>query len=172
MNTTTVKKPTWKDTLKAITRPKVAIMLALGFSSGLPFMLTGNTLGFWLREGGIELATIGFASWVGLAYSLKFLWAPLVDKMDAPIVGKWLGRRRGWMLISQILVAIGLLTMSIMGPATDFMTFMAVALIVAFASATQDIVVDAWRIESSSASEDMALLSSERLLYDLRIISA
>lgn len=161
--TTTVKKtkkPSWTQTLRAITRPKVAVMLALGFSSGLPFMLTGNTLGFWLREGGIELATIGFASWVGLAYSLKFLWAPLVDKMDAPLVGKWLGRRRGWMLLSQVLVAIGLFGMSALGPSGDFMTFIALALVVAFASATQDIVVDAWRIEVSDASEDMALLSS------------
>jgi PAT family beta-lactamase induction signal transducer AmpG len=148
------------DTVRAITRPKVAIMLALGFSSGLPFMLTGNTLGFWLREGGIELATIGFASWVGLAYSLKFLWAPLIDKTNAPIVGKWLGRRRGWMLISQVLVGLGLLGMSFIGPSADFMTFIGFALIVAFASATQDIVVDAWRIEVSDASEDMALLSS------------
>lgn len=135
-------------------------MLALGFSSGLPFMLTGNTLGFWLREGGIELATIGFASWVGLAYSLKFLWAPLIDKVNAPVIGKWLGRRRGWMLISQVLVAIGLIGMSIVKPEGGLMPFISLALLVAFASATQDIVVDAWRIEVSDASEDMALLSS------------
>ncbi|KYG67006.1 MFS transporter [Bdellovibrio bacteriovorus] len=162
MAATTAKKskPSWTQTLRAITRPKVAIMLALGFSSGLPFMLTGNTLGFWLREGGIELATIGFASWVGLAYSLKFLWAPLIDKVNAPIVGKWLGRRRGWMLISQVLVAIGLIGMSIVKPEGGLMPFISLALLVAFASATQDIVVDAWRIEVSDASEDMALLSS------------
>lgn len=162
MAATTAKKPkpSWTQTLRAITRPKVAIMLALGFSSGLPFMLTGNTLGFWLREGGIELATIGFASWVGLAYSLKFLWAPLIDKVNAPIIGKWLGRRRGWMLISQILVAIGLIGMSILKPEGGLIPFISLALIVAFASATQDIVVDAWRIEVSDASEDMALLSS------------
>lgn len=154
------KKPSWSQTLRAITRPKVAIMLALGFSSGLPFMLTGNTLGFWLREGGIELATIGFASWVGLAYSLKFLWAPLIDKVNAPIIGKWLGRRRGWMLISQVLAGVGLLGMSIVKPEGGLLPFIGLALLVAFASATQDIVVDAWRIEVSDASEDMALLSS------------
>jgi PAT family beta-lactamase induction signal transducer AmpG len=146
--------------MRALTRPKVAIMLALGFSSGLPFMLVGNTLGFWLRESGIELALIGFLSWVGLAYSLKFFWAPLVDKVDAPLLGKWLGRRRGWMFLSQILIGLCLVGMSIVKPEGGLALFTGLAAIAAFASATQDIVVDAWRIEISDASEDMALLSS------------
>lgn len=153
-------KPSWSQTLKAAFRPNVAIMLALGFSSGLPFMLVGNTLGFWLRESGITLATIGFLSWVGLAYSLKFIWAPLIDKVDAPLVGKWLGRRRGWMLISQVLIGAALLGMSILKPEGGLMLFTGLAAIAAFASATQDIVIDAWRIEASEASEEMALLSS------------
>ncbi|WP_350159299.1 MFS transporter [Bdellovibrio sp. 22V] len=148
------------QTLRAVTRPKVAIMLALGFSSGLPFMLVGNTLGFWLRESGITLATIGFLSWVGLAYSLKFLWAPLIDKANAPLIGKWLGRRRGWMIVSQILIAVGLFGMAAIKPEGGLMIFTGLAALAAFASATQDIVVDAWRIEVSDASEDMALLSS------------
>ncbi|MEK2643987.1 MFS transporter [Bdellovibrio sp. BCCA] len=162
MTTATKKstKPSWMQTLRAVTRPKVAIMLALGFSSGLPFMLVGNTLGFWLRESGITLATIGFLSWVGLAYSLKFLWAPLIDKADAPLIGKWLGRRRGWMVVSQILVALGLLGMAMVKPEGGLWLFTGLAALAAFASATQDIVVDAWRIEVSDASEDMALLSS------------
>lgn len=151
---------TWLDTLKSLARPKVAIMLALGFSSGLPFMLVGNTLGYWLRESGIELATIGFLSWVGLAYSLKFLWAPLIDKVNAPIFGSLLGRRRGWMLIAQILIGICLIGMSLLKPQGGLMAFTALAALAAFASATQDIVVDAWRIEISDISEDMALLSS------------
>nr|BFD58186.1 MFS transporter [Bdellovibrio sp. CKG001] len=160
---TTVKKSrrlSWMDTIRSLARPKVSIMLALGFSSGLPFMLVGNTLGYWLRESGIALATIGFLSWVGLAYSLKFLWAPLIDKMDAPLVGRWLGRRRGWMIISQVLVGLCLLGMSYVKPEGGLMLFTLLAAIAAFASATQDIVVDAWRIEVSDASEDMALLSS------------
>ncbi|WP_155722549.1 MFS transporter [Bdellovibrio bacteriovorus] len=135
-------------------------MLALGFSSGLPFMLVGNTLGFWLRESGITLATIGFLSWVGLAYSLKFLWAPLIDKANAPIIGKLLGRRRGWMVLSQILIGAALFGMSVIKPEGGLMLFTGLAALAAFASATQDIVVDAWRIEVSDASEDMALLSS------------
>nr|WP_253696566.1 MFS transporter [Bdellovibrio bacteriovorus] len=153
-------KPSWTQTLRAVTRPKVAIMLALGFSSGLPFMLVGNTLGFWLRESGITLATIGFLSWVGLAYSLKFLWAPLIDKANAPIIGKLLGRRRGWMVLSQILIGAALFGMSVIKPEGGLMLFTGLAALAAFASATQDIVVDAWRIEVSDASEDMALLSS------------
>lgn len=162
MTATTKKstKPSWTQTLRAVTRPKVAIMLALGFSSGLPFMLVGNTLGFWLRESGITLATIGFLSWVGLAYSLKFLWAPLIDKANAPIIGKLLGRRRGWMVLSQILIGGALFGMSVVKPEGGLMLFTGLAALAAFASATQDIVVDAWRIEVSDASEDMALLSS------------
>lgn len=152
-------KVSWKDVLKSMSRPKVAVMLALGFSSGLPFMLVGNTLGFWLREGGITLATIGFLSWVGLAYSLKFLWAPIIDKVRFPVLGKWLGLRRGWMMATQLLVAAGLLGMAYLKPEGGIEAFTALAALAAFASATQDIVIDAWRIEISDASEDMALLS-------------
>lgn len=153
------KSLSWIDTLKALTRPKVAIMLALGFSSGLPFMLVGNTLGYWLRESGVALATIGFLSWVGLAYSFKFLWAPLIDKVKPPLIG-FLGIRRSWMLLSQVLVAVCLVCMAIIKPEGGILAFTALAAIAAFASATQDIVIDAWRIEASEASEDMALLSS------------
>lgn len=154
------RRLSWMDTIRSLARPKVSIMLALGFSSGLPFMLVGNTLGFWLRESGIALATIGFLSWVGLAYSLKFLWAPLIDKLKVPIFGSWLGLRRGWMIVSQILVGLCLLGMSFLKPEGGLLLFTLLAAIAAFASATQDIVVDAWRIEVSDASEDMALLSS------------
>src|SRR5207253_3682236 len=94
------------------------------------------------------LKAIGFLSWVGLAYSFKYLWAPLVDRLDAPFVGRWLGRRRGWMLIAQVLVGAGLITVAIVGPKGGLGLLGAFALVVAFASATQDIVVDAWRIES------------------------
>src|SRR5499427_6514045 len=101
-----------RDVLASLGQPKVAVMLMLGFSSGLPFMLSGNTLGYWLREEGTSLGAIGFLSWVGLAYSLKFLWAPLVDRLDAPLFGR-LGRRRGWMLTTQVVVAFGLLALSV-----------------------------------------------------------
>lgn len=172
MSTTTAKpKLSWIDTLKSLKQPKVGVMALLGFSSGLPFLLVGNTLGFWLRESGITLATIGFLSWVGLAYSFKFLWAPLIDKTDAPILGKLLGRRRGWLLLSQIAVGAALIGMSIIKPEGGIMLFTALAAVAAFASATQDIVVDAWRIEVSENSEEMSLLSSAyQLGYRIAIL--
>src|ERR1044072_4826657 len=107
MTETTKPSPRKPHVLASLGQPKVAVMLMLGFSSGLPFFLSGNTLGFWLRDAGTTLAAIGFLSWVGLAYSLKFLWAPIIDRVDAPIVGR-LGRRRGWMLVSQLCIALGL----------------------------------------------------------------
>src|SRR6202030_3575628 len=88
-----------RDVIASLRQPKVAVMLMLGFSSGLPFLLTGNTLGYWMRDEGTTLGAIGFLSWVGLAYSLKFLWAPLIDRLDAPVVGR-LGRRRGWVIVT------------------------------------------------------------------------
>jgi MFS transporter, PAT family, beta-lactamase induction signal transducer AmpG len=153
-------RPGWREVLRRLTRPKVAIMLALGFSSGLPFMLVGNTMGYWLREGGIELAAIGFLSWVGLAYSLKFLWAPLVDRLDAPLLGRWLGRRRGWMAIAQIAVMAALAGMAWVRPEGGLLAFGTMALVAAFASATQDIVVDAWRIESADSGSELGLLTA------------
>jgi PAT family beta-lactamase induction signal transducer AmpG len=134
-------------------------MLALGFSSGLPFLLTGNTLGYWLRDEGTTLQAIGFLSWVGLAYSLKFLWAPIVDRVDAPIFGRF-GRRRSWMLLTQALVAAGLLGLSAWGPRHGLTTVGALALLVAFSSSTQDIVIDAWRIEAARDSDELGLLSA------------
>ncbi|GAA4857964.1 AmpG family muropeptide MFS transporter [Luteimonas vadosa] len=165
----------WRYVLANLRQRKVLAMLLLGFSSGIPIYLVGNTLGFWMRENDIELSTIGFLSWVGLAYSLKFLWAPLVDKVDAPVLGRWLGRRRGWMLLSQAVVAAALLGMALVEPREDLVSvggialdrllvFGGLALVVAFASATQDIVIDAWRIESASNDEQQGLLTSTATL--------
>jgi PAT family beta-lactamase induction signal transducer AmpG len=148
-----------RDVLASLGQPKVAVMLLLGFSSGLPFFLSGNTLGYWLRDSGTTLAAIGFLSWVGLAYSLKFLWAPIIDRLDAPLFGR-LGRRRGWMIASQIMVAAGLAALSTLGLGAGLVAVGVFALVVAFASATQDIVVDAWRIEASADSDELGLLSS------------
>lgn len=153
-------RPGWRDVLRRLGQPKVAVMLLLGFSSGLPLYLVGNTMGFWLREGGVELSAIGFLSWVGLAYSLKFLWAPIVDKVDAPLLGRWLGRRRGWMALAQLTVAAALVGMAVLKPEGGLVAFGVLALVAAFASATQDIVIDAWRIESADNGEELALLSA------------
>jgi PAT family beta-lactamase induction signal transducer AmpG len=148
-----------RDVIASLRQPKVAVMLMMGFSSGLPFLLTGNTLGYWMRDEGTTLAAIGFLSWVGLAYSVKFLWAPLIDRLDAPVFGR-LGRRRGWMIVSQLLVAVGLLGLSVMGLKAGLAALGTLALIVAFASSTQDIVVDAWRIEAADDSDELGLLSA------------
>lgn len=148
-----------RTVLASLGQPKVAIMLMLGFSSGLPFMLSGNTLGYWLRDVGTTLQAIGFLSWVGLAYSLKFLWAPVVDRLDAPLFGRF-GRRRSWMLLTQAVVAAGLFGMSAYGPAHGLTAIGALALLVAFASSTQDIVIDAWRIEVASDADELGLLSA------------
>lgn len=147
------------NVLASLGQPKVAVMLALGFSSGLPFLLTGNTLGYWLRDEGTTLKAIGFLSWVGLAYSLKFLWAPIVDRLDAPLFGRF-GRRRSWMLLTQVLIAVGLVGLSVYGPKHGLTALGLLAVLVAFCSSTQDIVVDAWRIEAASDSDELGLLSA------------
>ncbi len=153
-------RPGWREVLRGLSRPKVGIMLMLGFSSGLPFMLVGNTMGFWLREAGFELSAIGFLSWVGITYSLKFLWAPLIDKVDVPVLGRWLGHRRGWMVVAQLVIAAGLVGMAVVTPKAGLGIFAVFALVAAFASATQDIVIDAWRIESAEVKGELALLTS------------
>ncbi len=154
------KRPGWRDVLRGLRQRKVAVMLLLGLSAGLPFMLVGNTMGLWLREGGIELTAIGFLSWVGIMYSMKFLWAPIIDKVDVPVLGRLLGHRRGWMILAQAVVAIGLFGMAVLTPQGGLIAFAALALVAAFASATQDIVIDAWRIESADDGEELSLLSS------------
>jgi len=140
-------------------RPKTLTMLLLGFSSGLPFYLVGNTFGYWLRDEHTSLTAIGFLSWVGIAYSLKFLWAPLMDRVDLPLF-KRLGHRRGWMMFSQIVVGLALCAMGGTGTKAGLARLGAFALVVAFASSTQDIVVDAWRIESANDGEEQGLLAS------------
>ncbi len=142
---------------------RVLIMLALGFSSGLPFLLVGNTFGFWLADEGTSLTAIGFISWVGLAYSLKFLWSPLVDRLDIPGLA-WLGRRRGWMALTQIFIAAGLVCMALNGTAHGLVLLGALALVVAFSAATQDIAIDAWRIESAATTDELGLLTSSYTL--------
>jgi len=153
-------------------RPKTLAMLLLGFSSGLPFLLVGNTFGYWLRDEHTSLTAIGFLSWVGIAYSLKFLWAPLMDRVDLPLF-KRLGHRRGWIMFSQILVGLALLAMAGAGTSAGLGRLGALALVVAFASSTQDIVVDAWRIESAEDGEEQGLLASAyQFSYRLALLAA
>ena len=139
--------------------PRVLTMLALGFSSGLPFLLVANTFGYWLRDEGIALSAISFLSWVGFAYSLKFLWAPILDRLDMPGLGR-LGRRRGWIIATQLVITCGLVAMAASGTTHGLMRLGICALVVAFASATQDIAIDAWRIESARDKQELGLLTS------------
>src|SRR5580765_8721917 len=153
-------------------RPKTFAMLLLGFSSGLPFLLVGNTFGYWLRDEHTSLTAIGFLSWVGIAYSLKFLWAPVMDRVDLPLFNR-LGHRRGWMMFSQIVVGLALCAMGGTGTKAGLGRLGAFALVVAFASSTQDIVVDAWRIESADDGEEQGLLASAyQLSYRLALLCA
>jgi len=148
------------EVIRELRQPKVAVMLALGFGSGLPFMLIGNTLGFWLAESGVKLATIGFLSWVGIAYLIKFLWGAVVDRVPAPLLGR-LGRRRGWILASQIGVGLGLLGMASAGFGKLNISMLAgFAVFTGFAAAVQDTVIDAWRIESAVNVDELGLLTS------------
>ncbi|HLZ13382.1 MAG TPA: MFS transporter [Candidatus Acidoferrum sp.] len=148
-----------KHRIAGYLRPKTLTMLLLGFSSGLPFYLVGNTFGYWLRDEHTSLTAIGFLSWVGIAYSLKFLWAPLIDRADLPLF-KRLGHRRGWIMFSQIAIGLALVAMGGNGTKAGLARLGALALVVAFASSTQDIVVDAWRIESAEGGEEQGLLAS------------
>jgi PAT family beta-lactamase induction signal transducer AmpG len=147
-------------------------MLFLGFSAGLPLLLVLGTLGFRLREAGIDRTTIGFLSWVGLAYGLKWIWAPLVDRMPLPLLTRLLGRRRGWLLFAQAMVMAGIVGMALQDPKVDLDAVVWCAVLVAFASATQDIALDAFRIESANIERQGALAAAYQTGYRLAMIWA
>ena len=144
---------------------RLGLMLLLGFGAGLPILLVFATLSAWLRSVGIERASIGYLSYVSLAYSLKFLWAPAIDRLDVPLLSPWLGRRRAWMLLSQLVVVAGVLAMSASDPAAGLGWTVGCALVIAFASATQDIVVDGWRIDSAPTERQGLMLASYQFGY-------
>jgi PAT family beta-lactamase induction signal transducer AmpG len=145
-------------------------MLFLGFSAGLPFMLVFSTLSAWLREVGVERATIGMLSWVGIIYSIKFFWAPVVDRLPLPVLGRLLGRRRSWMLVAQVGIAVGLVNMAHLNPVGNLGTMAALALLVAFSSATQDISIDAWRIEAAPQPMQGVMAAAYQLGYRIAIM--
>ncbi|HEY0106025.1 MAG TPA: MFS transporter [Rhizomicrobium sp.] len=148
-----------RHSLRAYLEPKTLQMLVLGFSSGIPFLLIGNTLGYWLRDEGISLTLIGFVAWAGMPYSIKFLWAPLIDRINAPFFGQ-LGLRRSWMALAQIAAGLAFVGMAVVGTANGLWALSVFAVIAGFAAATQDIVIDAWRIESATDNDELGLLSS------------
>ena len=165
-------KPSWVSTFKVYLEPSTVRMLLLGFSAGLPLLLVLGTLSFWLREAGIDRTTIGYLSWVGLAYAFKWVWAPLVDRMPIPLLTAWLGRRRSWLLLAQLAIMGGLVAMSFHDPQVALQPVIWGALAVAFGSATQDIALDAFRIESADTDRQAALAAAYQTGYRLAMIWA
>jgi MFS transporter, PAT family, beta-lactamase induction signal transducer AmpG len=157
------------DAFAVYLKPRVLIVLFLGFSAGLPLALSGSTLQIWMRESGVDLGTIGLFALVGTPYTIKFLWAPVVDALDVPLLSDLFGRRRGWLLLSQCLLmaAIGCLALS--DPRTPALVALA-ALLVATASATQDIVIDAFRVESLEEREQAAGMASYVAAYRIGML--
>ena len=147
-------------------------MLFLGFSAGLPLLLILGTLSFWLREAGIDRSTIGYLTWVGLIYAFKWMWAPLVDRLPIPLLTKLFGRRRSWLLFAQVLIILGLIGMSSVDPKQALNVLVWCALLVAFGSATQDIALDAFRIESANSDHQAALAATYQTGYRLALIWA
>jgi PAT family beta-lactamase induction signal transducer AmpG len=152
--------------------PRVAAMLFLGFSAGLPFLLVFQTLTAWLAQAGVDRGSIGLISLVGLTYSLKFFWAPVVDRLPLPGLTRALGRRRSWMLLAQCGLAAGLCGIALHDPAQNLPAVVGFALLVAFSSATQDIAVDAWRIEAAPLEQQGAMAASYQLGYRFGLIAA
>ena len=168
-NTATPKK-SWGEAWLVYLRPESLRMLSLGFAAGLPLLLVLGTLSFRLREAGVDRSTIGHLSWVGLAYGFKWMWAPIVDRVPLPWLTHAMGRRRSWLLVSQIAVMCGLAGMAFSNPQTALGPVVVWALVTAFASATQDISLDAYRIESAPSDEQAALAASYQLGYRLAMI--
>ncbi len=162
----------WRTALAAYRQPRVIAMIFLGFSAGLPFLLVFSTLSAWLRDVGLALSTIGFFSWIGVIYSIKVLWAPVVDRVPLFILSRRLGKRRSWMLSAQVLIALGLLGMAWCDPQSQLPWLAACALLVGFGSATQDITIDAYRIEAADRLLQGAMAAGYVLGYRVALLVA
>lgn len=158
--------------LETFKKPRMLLMLALGFSSGLPFLLIFGTLSAWLREVNVSRTEIGLMSYVGLAYTIKFLWAPLIDQIRVPILANLLGKRRAWMLVAQTVVFASLVAISFCDPSKSLGPIAIAAVVLAFAAATQDICIDAWRIEAAPKEEQGSMAAAYQLGYRLAILAS
>ena len=170
--TTAAEKPTFRERVAFLGERRVFVMLLLGFSSGLPLLLVFGTLSAWLREAGVTLAEIGLLSWVALAYSFKFVWAPVVDRFDVPVLARLFGRRRAWMLVAQGGVAAGLILVGLSEPAVSLTLTIAGALLTAFSGATQDIVVDGWRIDAAPTEKQGTMAATYQLGYRFALMAS
>jgi len=162
----------WQQAVAVYLRPRVLAMVFLGFAAGLPFLLVFSTLSAWLRDIDIARTTIGFFSWIGVTYSIKVFWAPVIDRLPLPVLTVVLGKRRSWMLAAQLTIAVGLAGMALTDPHTDLPRLALFALLVAFGSATQDITVDAWRIEAVERELQGAMAATYVLGYRLALLAA
>ena len=165
-----LKSLNWRELLSIYRQPRVLGMICLGFSAGLPFLLVFSTLSAWLRDIGIARTTIGFFSWVGITYSIKFFWAPVIDRLPFAGLTTWLGKRRGWMLAAQITIVLGLAGMALTNPHTELTRLALFALLVAFGSATQDICVDAYRIEAVEKNMQGAMAATYVFGYRIALL--
>jgi PAT family beta-lactamase induction signal transducer AmpG len=166
----TAPRPSWREGLAVYLQRRVLIVMLLGFSSGLPLALSGSTLLVWMRESGVDLGTIGLFALVGTPYTLKFLWAPLVDALHVPFFTHKFGRRRGWLVFSQLLLIGAILLLALTDPARSPLFVALGALLVAAMSSTQDIVVDAFRVESLPESEQAAGMASYVAAYRIGML--
>lgn len=163
---------TWREALAVYTRPSVIRMLFFGFSAGLPFLLVFTTLTAWLRDYDISRTAIGFFAWIGITYSIKVFWSPVVDRVPLPGLTRLFGQRRGWMLLAQAGIMLGLAAMALSDPREHLYPIALLALLVAFSSATQDITIDAFRIESDADEFQAALAGTYVIGYRLAILAA
>ena len=164
--------PRWRATLAVYGEAASLRMLALGFSAGLPLLLVIGTLSYRLREAGVDRSTIGFLSWVGLAYAFKWTWAPLVDRLAIPGLTARFGQRRSWLLLAQMVIMVGLVCMGLADPQNALAPLVYCAVAVAVGSATQDIALDAFRIESADIQRQAALSATYQTGYRLAMIWA
>ena len=165
-------RATFFDALAAYLKPRLLIVLFPGFSSGLPLALSASTPAVWLTDRNIDLATIGLFSLVGLPYTFKFLWAPLTDALDVPLLSRLLGRRRGWLVFTQLLLVAAIVFLGLCDPVTSLPLIIFGAVLVATASATQDIVVDAFRVESLETSEQGAGMAGYVAAYRIGMLAS
>ena len=162
----------WLQAIAVYRQPRVLSMIFLGFSAGLPFYLVFQTLTAWLRQEGIARSTIGMLSWVGLAYTFKFVWSPIVDRAPIPFLTRWLGRRRSWMLLAQAGIATCIVNMSWASPSAGVASLAVWALLLAVSAATQDIAIDAWRIETAPVELQGAMAAGYQIGYRVALITA
>ena len=148
------------EALAAYLKPKPLIMLSLGYATGIPYLLIGDTLNAWLRVDGVSLQVVGFFILVSFAYTLKFMWAPLIDRLNLPVLTAKLGHRRSWMILLQVLMALGLLGIAATDPKTHLIQLAAFATLTGFFGATHDIILDAYRIELADDTEEMGVMTA------------